>query len=193
MALFDHRVFKSRDRWWIAQVHSGSSRVSSAGPARITDEQVHFTPIEPESENSRTVQIPAGTLRRMSYRSLVQLLEVAGDAGFRFEMYPYNAPWDDDNPSLDDVIDDEGLNWTFRRSTAVRQSSEGLITVPAIDVVCLDDSAMARQVGMEGYTSFDAFVAALGQVGLAALVAAVKSMYEDLSAGIIGAASRADV
>mgnify|MGYP001595158171 CR=1 FL=1 len=182
MALYDHRVFKVGDRWWIAQVHSGSSLVSSAPNPRITHERVHFSSIDHETENSRTAEIPAGKLRRMSNRSLKQLLAVATDSGYRFDMYPYNAPWDDEQPPERIFADKEGLQWTIRPSTAVRQGVHGPESVPAVEVVCLDDSALARQVLMDTPETYqDALRVAVPDIRQA-LVEEVKRTFEDLPA-----------
>lgn len=182
MALYDHRVFRSGETWWIAQVHSGGGSTRGSGiPSRISRETVIFTCLTDRDANSRysTAMIPSGWLNRMRHSAITALLEAARLGESRFEMWPYNTPSEEElGPPA--VVDDEGLRWVVRQSRAVRLEEGVPVDRPALELICLDDSALRKEVLGADEVTLDAFVRSHGALGLGAVVAAIKSTFLDL-------------
>lgn len=179
MALYDHRVFKVEDMWWVAQVHSGSGGGYHPHPP-ITSERVYFTNITNDDENSRTAQIRAGLLNRLSHSAIRRLLRHAKTLDFRFPMHPYNAPSSRALEYLRRFRDDEGLEWVIQPTTAVRRTAAGPQKLPAVEVICLDDSALRKEILLKDENTY---IYAQQESAMdidQGLVSVVKSTYEEL-------------
>ncbi len=176
MALYDHRVFRVGPEWWVAQVHSAAGAGSSARPS-MTVERVLFRSLEDESKG-RTHTIPPGMLNRLSHAAIRRLLESAEPIQHGLTMHPYNAPPGDEFRHVKPFIDNDGLRWVIRRTTAVRRSPAGVETKPAVEVICLDDSALRKEVLLQDEGTYnDATAFAVGDID-EGLVEAVKSTFD---------------
>ena len=179
MALYDHRVFKHDDKWWVAEVHSASG----GGPGTVTKfrhDAVLFTCISNDEAKSLRVTIPAGYLNQITHASIVHLLEKAQPMESRFDMSPYNIPSTDQPHQLAALQDDEGLNWIIRQSIGIRAGPTGTERVPAVDVVCLDDTALKKQVLLKDeFTYVDAKKSSAVDIDTA-LIVAVKNSFRKL-------------
>jgi len=183
MALFDHRVFRAADRWWAAQVHSGSGAGFGDAKPRITRETVLFSSLADEAIETRVARIPAGWLNRLSHVALLKVFETAESLGSHFHMSPYNAPSAEE---LGDPlhVDDEGLRWAVRPMKAVGVTASGDTEVrSAIELVCLDDSALRKEIQLASGTNFEEFKAQYGEIGLRELIKAVKGTYLNYEPG----------
>jgi len=179
MALYDHRVFKVGDSWWVAQVHSASGAGFVPKPA-IRSEWVIFTNITNDDENSRIARIRPGYLNRLSHSAIRQLLQEAKDLDSRFEMHPYNAPPASALEYPHRFTDNEGLEWVVQPTTLVRQTEAGPKVLPAVDVICLQDSALRKEILLQHDTTYvDARLTSAMNID-EALISVVKSTYEGL-------------
>lgn len=180
MALFDHRVFKYQGDWWVAQVHGGTGVAWGDASPRITHERVLFTKVGSDGKSPATTsEIPAGWLNQLSHESIVRVIEMAVLFSDDFPMAPVNAP------SVEEFegaihVDEEGLRWAARSVQAVRLDPNGDPGLQdAMELVCLDDSALRKEVrGAELSTLVD-FEKQFGELGMGALVTVVKSTYRD--------------
>ena len=178
MALFDHRVFRVEDGWWAAQVHSASGAGYSTTPP-ITNERVYFSSLSDRSRKTVTATIRPGSLNRLSHRSLLRVFHTAEDFGDHFRMAAYNTP------SLEELgqpiyTDDENLRWVVRPTETVRLSESGaLATSEGVEFICLDDSALRKELLLTGGQSFGAFRSKLGELDLPAIVNGIKSTFLD--------------
>jgi len=141
MALFDHRVFRCGDNWWVAQVHSGSGAAWGDIPIKIESETAIFSCLTQTDLPSRSHHIPANRLNRLAHGSLCLILERARRWDSRFKMSPFNAP--DAEEGGTELTDDEGLRWNIKVTNAVDSTSD---VVPGLEFICLDDSALRFSV-----------------------------------------------
>lgn len=179
MALYDHRVFRADGQWWVAQVHSGAG-AGTTGGSEVTTERVFFTCISDKVVTGRTNRIPAGTLNRLSHRSIVERLRSGEEMQHGLRMHPYNAPPAEEFRDTPAFTDREGLRWVVRRSELVQHQDVGVSARPAVELICLDDSALRQTVLLEeSHTYDDAERFAPADIN-EALIAAVKGRYEDL-------------
>jgi hypothetical protein len=149
MPLYDHRVFRHRDEWWVAQVHSASGAGRSP-QIPITHDRVTFTCLSDAKRDSKTASITTGLLNQMDHSSLVKVLGRAEPYGARFEMSPFNAPDVEQLGNLAVTKDDEGLRWVVRRLPPTLPE-----TVALVEVICLDDSALKREIVLRPETVYD--------------------------------------
>lgn len=175
MALHDQRVFKAWQNWWVGTVQLSSGDVASGSRER---ESIIFTCLSGKARNAVTGRLAAGYLNRVSHRAIVQILHGAEDTGSRKEMIPYNMPNEEELRTHTLVTDEEGLRWALRPTQTVSHTSQGLATSPGIDCVCLDDSALRKDVAIEG-GDLDSLVRLHGEAGLEAIISAVKSVFID--------------
>jgi len=149
MALYDNRVFKAGDKWWVAEVH-GASGTGFSDPPRIMHETVIFTCLSDDTLKSLSASLPARRLRTMSHLSLVDVLNNATPfTDTRLPLRPTNAPDADELSSEHVVVDANGLRWVLRKTTQLRIEPNGVVEGAALEVICLDDSAMRREVALE--------------------------------------------
>jgi|SRR3990172_593671 len=153
MAMFDSRVFRVDNEWWAAQVHGGSG--AGAGRPRIQDETVVFTCITDDKRNSRLGSIAAGTLNRLSHRAIAQVLSRSRPWSIRFDISPSNAPDPEELAHQPSFTDEEGLRWAVRRTRAQRVTRTGVMVHPAVEVICLDDSALQKEILLENDATYD--------------------------------------
>lgn len=186
MAIYDHRVFRDPDgRWWVAQVHAGGGAGAYAEgeePEDVTRmlEVVFFRCLSDRAFSGRIFRIPADSLNRMSHRSIVRALELAEEREHGMKLRPYNAPHIGEDLDVEPFVDDEGLRWISRHTRSVRQSEEGPQSVPAIELICLDDSALRQVIYLQDeFTYRDAVQFGPGNID-EALVLAVKETFEDI-------------
>lgn len=176
MALYDHRVFRVGSEWWVAQVHGASGAGWSSDPP-ITSERVMFRSLEDEAKG-RTITIPPGILNRLSHSAVRDLLDRAKPIKHGLSMHPYNAPPWDEFRNAKPYIDDEDLRWVVRAVRTVRKSGGGIEERPALEVICLDDSALHKEVFLDDeFTYEDAKRFGPGDID-AGLVSAVKGLFE---------------
>jgi len=174
MALFDHRVFRFKDEWWAAQVHSASGAGYSNSP-QLTSERVFFSSLTNRERNTVTGRIPVGWLNKLTYRALTRRLETGDDYGSHFKMSAFNAP-SAEELGAPDLTDAEGLRWVIRPVRSVRATTVGSDLVEAAEFVCLDDSALRKDVVM-GEGSIDQLKA--NTVLATGVVDQIKGTYED--------------
>ena len=180
MALYDHRVFKVGDSWWVAQVHSASGGAGFLPSPPIRSEWVIFTNIANDDENSRIHRIRPGFLNRLSYSAIRQLLQQAKALDSRFEMHPYNAPSASALEHPHRFTDNEGLEWVVQPTTLVRQTEAGPKILPAVEVICLQDSALRKKILLQDETTYvDAKLTSAMNID-EGLISVVKSTYEEL-------------
>jgi|SRR5579859_3324524 len=178
MPIYDHRVFRHKGQWWVAQVHGGSS----AGvwgdvnkPMPIQWDSLYFTCVTDEKERTRgaSQDIPTGWLNRLRHSVIIRLLEGSRDLQMRLEMDPLNAPNVEELSRFKPFKDKEGLRWVVRDV-----SGDGPLKMA--EVVCLDDSALRKDLLLQDEQTLPALRAAFGLEGDQALVEAVKGTFLDL-------------
>jgi len=155
MAIFDSRVFRVGDEWWAVQVHGGSGFGVGPGRPQIQDETVVFTCLTDENRNSRLGSITAGTLNRLSHRAISEVLRRSSPWGVRLDISPTNAPDPDELGRHPSFTDDDGLRWAVRRTRVKRVTRSGIVEHPAVDVICLDDSALRNEILLENDATYD--------------------------------------
>lgn len=179
MALFDHRVFRVGDEWWAAQVHSASGAGYGNAKVPITSERVYFSSLTDRSRNTVTARIPPGWLNRLSHQSLLRVLRAAKDFGSHFTMAAYNAPsLEELGPAI--YTDDEKLRWALRPSRSIQLDETGKIAASeGVEFICLDDSALRKEVLRAGGQGFDAFRSKVHALDLATIVSGIKATFTD--------------
>lgn len=187
MAIHDHRTFRRGDEWWVAQVHMASGAGVAGGDPeapppeemRLTHDRVFFTCISNDELPSRSAQIRADRLNRLSHESLLGVLETAEVLDSRFEMSPYNAP-DARDFNEDEMIEDgDGLNWAVRPTNVLRVIDGEPTHMPALELICLDDSALRDQIVFESEATLTDYLEAHGDEGKRELIEHVKGLYRD--------------
>lgn len=187
MAIYDHRSFRQGEEWWVAEVHMASGAgVAGGGPdapapeeLKTTHDRVFFTCISDDKLPSRTAEIPSDWLNHIDHESVLRLLESAEELEGRFEMSPYNAP-DARNYDEDDMIEDrDGLTWATRRTEVLRVVNEELTTLPALELICLDDSAMRDEIAFDSEVTLSDYLTAYGDEGIRELIAAVTEDFRE--------------
>jgi hypothetical protein len=179
VALYDQRVFKHDDKWWAAEVHSGVGGGFVPRP-QITRERVYFTCLSDENRPTVTGTIPAGWLNTLSHGSVVGLLENAKPLDTRFDMHPYNAPDREEYRGLEVIYDDENLRWVIVRTEVLRVGLQRPERIPAIRLICLDDSALRNDVLLNSSQTYDDLVTTWGGAGKYAIISSVKQGFRDL-------------
>ena len=139
MAMYDHRVFRCDAKWWVGEVHSGST--TGAG----VQESVIFTCLSDLKAPSRSHPIPADVLNDLPHSTLCVILRCAEQWDDRLEMYPYNAP-DEKRLPGPHIVDDEGLRWGFLPRQGVIVTTAVPELRPSLGFVCLDDSALRHEI-----------------------------------------------
>lgn len=178
MALYDHRVFRVGSEWWVAEVH-GASGAGYSGRPTMTTERVWFQSLEDESRG-RTATIPPDWLHRLSHAAVRELLERAESIDHGLDMHPYNAPPWDEFRDVEPYVDSEGLRWVIRPTKVLRQEQTKVVPRPAVEVICLDDSAMRKEVLLKDESTYaDAKLLSIGDID-EAIVNAVKETFEPL-------------
>lgn len=181
MALHAFRVFWHDGSWWAAYVSGGVGAGSTPRP-RITSESIIFTRLGEEKEPSRAARLGPHLLNRISHRSVVELLERARQWGeTTFPAMSYGLPDPDEYSSQIEFNDDEGLTWRVRRSTAVRLENGQPVSKPAIELACMDDTALRKEILLSDEGTFDDALVMLGrEETMSGLVSTVKSLFKDL-------------
>ncbi len=177
MPLYDHRVFKVQGEWWAAQVHGGSS-VTTWGdmrvPPAIAYDSVYFTCLTDEKRNTQVASgdIPTGWLNLIDHASILRLLQSGRDFGSRLEMDPINVPDSGESPNRQPIVDADGLRWVVRKLPSNKEGAK-----PTLEVACLDDSALRRQILLQDDDTSDNLNAMTGHLGELALVESVKKTF----------------
>jgi hypothetical protein len=179
MALYDQRVFRVGDHWWVAEVHSGGGAGWGDNVPPITHETVTFTCISDENEPSRHATISPGILKIASHRRVRALLDGAASMGDRFEMSPVNPPWLDDPPPTEIHVDEERLRWSVKPARIVQRSTSGPHLRNALEIVCLDDSALHMILGLATSSTCDEVKNSAAFDIDEDLVRLVKSVFDD--------------
>jgi hypothetical protein len=187
MAIYDTRVFRTApDSWWVGQVHGGSGGVrwgEAKGPFPLVSEMVLFSCVSDKTMPTRSISMSAGMLNRMSHRSILSLLSRAKPwTSGRFNISPANFPDPDALASFREVADPDGerLRWIIRPSNGIRASRAGAVKVDGIEVLCLDDSALRREVFWDDDIPYAALSTSTQAFEMAkALIGAVKDLFED--------------
>lgn len=174
MPTYDHRVFKADDEWWVAEVHLAFGSVLEGGERRMRVEQAFFTCLTDHSQKSRKVEIPAGTLLTMQYSAIQSLLSRAEVLNERIDMHPYNLP-----PEPEDTdkvfVDSQGTRWILR--PVILPTYKLDTSQYAVDIICLDDSAVHGTIGMADETTYSSFVRKWGREAMEQLIALVHERY----------------
>ena len=180
MALYDHRAFQHQQNWWVAQVYGQGGMGWGPGPHPTTSEFVLFTCLTDEGAKSRRVNVPVGKLNAMSHASVVRFLRAADPLPSRIEMTPFNTPDESEYQGLERITDEEHLRWVVRKQH-VRAPALGMSAPDAfLQVICLDDSALRRDVLLQYSTTFDDFQRYVGDEAGRQLVLSVKGSFEEL-------------
>ncbi len=179
MSLFDHRVFRVGDEWWAAQVHSASGAGYGTANVPMASERVYFSSLTDRARNTVTARIPPGWLNRLSHKSLRRVLQVGEDFGSHFRMAAYNAPsLEELGPAI--YKDDENLRWAARPTRTIQLNEAGKpLPSDGVEFICLDDSALRKEVLLAGGQSVNAFLSAVLQYDLAAIVGGIKATFQD--------------
>lgn len=177
MPTYDHRVFKSGEQWWIAEVHVASGSVDKNGARTMHREEVLFTCLTELSLMSRKAEIQSGQLNRFRHTAIQQLLESAEELDKRFEMHPYNAPPEPmDNEAV--FVDPDGTRWILRPSALASYKDHEPLN--AVEIICMDDSAIKRKIGMADKFTFSDFVSTWGSEAKNQLIGLVHQQYDEL-------------
>lgn len=178
MALREQRVFRDGRDFWVA--HVGASWGSGDGdrPPSASDEVVFFTCITDRSKQSRSATIAVERLRRMSHRELVETLDSAASILRRIEFVYDDLPSAEVFDRTDLVTDAEGLRWSIDRIDMLRIESGKPVPKRGIRVLCLDDSAMVRDVMLESMDTLDNAQDQYGGEILRKIVESIKSLYK---------------
>jgi len=167
MALYDTRTFKTSNEWWIAQVH-GSVGSGFGAAYQASRETVYFTCVSDQERNSVVTDIPAGTVNRVSHRSIVEALRTAKAFADRLPMSPANAPDVEQLERQAVVRDDEGLRWVLTPIQIPWVQESSIERLPVVEAICLDDSAL-RGLVVRDNAATDV-----------AIVRAVRDQFEDV-------------
>lgn len=189
MAIYDHRVFRDPEgKWWVAQVHAGGGAGAYFEgedprdlPRPRTRELVLFRCLTDREASGRAFKVPADSLNDMSHRSILRALELAEEREHGLKLRPYNAPHIPEGAlDVEPFVDQEGLRWITRQTRSVRRTQEGAQPSPAVEVICLDDSALRKLIFLQDEATYQDAV----QFGPAdideALVRAVKDTFDDV-------------
>jgi hypothetical protein len=143
----------------------------------MSNDMVFFTSLSSEEKRTRTASLPAGSLNQLSHTSLRAVLENSDEYGERWPMSPFNAP-SRDELGAPKFVDEEGLNWTYRQVQTLRLDTAGHpVRLPAVELICLDDSALRKEVLLADGSVLDNFLAQYGSGAISELVTTVKSMF----------------
>ncbi len=98
---------------------------------------------------------------------------------FRFTMAAYNAPsLEELGPAI--YTDDEKLRWALRPSRSIHLDETGKIAASeGVEFICLDDSALRKEVLLAGGQGFDAFRSKVHALDLATIVSGIKATFTD--------------
>lgn len=186
MALYDQRTFRESDQWWAAEVHGQSGFGWGAGPHDMTKDTVYFTSLTTEKDPSRVIQMPVGKLNVIDHASIVAFLFAAPPFPDRLEMSPYNTPDEAEFRSDRKITDGEGLRWIVRYKKLPRQLQ--IVGQPdaLLHVVCLDDSALRRDVFLQDSNVYSDLIDYVGDEAAMNVILAVKSTFEKLEAPQLG-------
>lgn len=181
MAMYDHRTFLWKGKWWVAEVHGGSGAGWGNERPAITRESVFFTCISDEEVQTFSADITPGDLNRLSHSAIGDVLDKAEAFGSRFDMYPYNMPDAEELQRLPQVEDDEDLRWAYRktRTVSVEDGAPGL--KDGLELLCLDDSALKGVIPFKDADTRADFLAMHGGEGVRELVKLLKSTYLERS------------
>lgn len=180
MALYDQRTFKWRDSWWVAEVHAAAGAGTGAGRAALFFEHAMFTSLSEPSAPSRSARIPAGALNRLSHRSLGTILDSAERMVSRFSMSPRNAPDADEFLGTPQFEDKDGLHWVYREVKQPIWTPQGGELRPALELICLDDSALRGEVVFNDSDTMHAYLTMHGDPGVRELVPLVTREFQEL-------------
>jgi len=147
MALYDQRIFRVGDDWWVARV-SGATGVGVSTPVEFDKEMVWLTNITNRTTSTRIARIPAGFLNHIDHHSILQVLENSSSLGSRIELSPTNPPSGLPNATAA-MTDDEGLQWSICPTMTMKLAPTGIQESVSVDFICLDDSALHGQVVLE--------------------------------------------
>lgn len=173
MAMYDNRVFKHRDTWWVAQVHGGGGVGVGPETPDITEETVFFTALG-DASKSKVATIPAGSLNRITHRAVVGVLQAAEDFTERLDLEPVNAPDLNEVGGRDVYEDPDGLRWII-----IETLSAGDRPIKSVEVICLDDSALRKDILLRAETDYADLRAVTGDAGPLALIDAVKRTFRE--------------
>jgi len=142
----ERRVFAFDGEWWLAQAHVEGGTGWGAARAFAND-IVYFTPLSDEPRNSLCARVKAGQLNRLSHDEIIALLKSAEDTETRLHIGRVDLPI---TTTAGDEIrfkDDKGLHWAFQQRKLPKfKEGEFVGNLPAVEVICLDDSAIRRIV-----------------------------------------------
>ncbi len=78
-------------------------------------------------------------------------------------------------------VDDEGLRWAVRETQSIVANTSGHPELyPAVELVCLDDSALKKEIRLASATTFHDFKTQFGDYGVSELIKVVKSTFREL-------------
>jgi len=95
-------------------------------------------------------------------------------------MHPYNAPDREEYRGYGVIYDDEKLRWVIVRTEVLRVGLQRPERIPAIRLICLDDSALRNDVLLNSSQTYDELVTTCGEAGRLAIVSSVKQGFRVL-------------
>jgi hypothetical protein len=175
MALHDLRVFRDGEEWWVAQSLTAMGAGWGEGAPMTTSEGVFFRKLS-DDVSSRYYDIPAGWLNLLSHAAIVKAVRQAEPSRIQFPITPANAPSREEWRG-DLVKDDEGLEWAHRPLILGTVLPDGGIEEsPAVEFVCLDDSALTGTLRLNDADTLESLKALHGDAGLQAIVTTIKRL-----------------
>ncbi|HEU4561577.1 MAG TPA: hypothetical protein VFS20_27375 [Longimicrobium sp.] len=121
-----------------------------------------------------------GTLNRLSHRSLGAILDSAERMVSRFSMSPRNAPDADEFSGTPQFQDKDGLHWVYREVKQPIWTPQGGELRPALELICLDDSALRGEVVFNDSDTMYAYLTMHGDSGVRELVPLVTREFQEL-------------
>jgi hypothetical protein len=186
MAMHDTRWFRDGDQWWVARVLTAGAVGWGDAPAQLSTEGVFFRQLGEESTPLRRCTfLIAGELNHMSHASLVRTLRAAEHTTITMYIGPANIPNPSELPKYR-IKDEEGLDWTYRPATMKSRDRDGRISdVPAVELICLDDSALRGFIELADDDTLNDVRTTLGDIGLIELMKVVKAEFPDLGEDLV--------
>jgi hypothetical protein len=183
MAMHDTRWFRVEDEWWVARVLTAGGGGWGSGPHKYTHEGVFFRQLADDNEKVLLrCTLVAGELNLVNHSTIVRALKFAEQTELKMYIGPANIPDPDELPRQTPVVDEEGLRWAFQDLTSARIRASGVVEAgAAVEVICLDDSALRRTVPFEDPTTWQDFTRQHGDFAKRALIDSVRSLFMNLT------------
>lgn len=179
MPVNDQRIFKSGEHWWVAIVNSAHGMGSSNGLRRMNRDEVTFTCLTDHSAVSKKAEIQSGELNSLKHSAIIEMLRSASVLDSRTEIRPINLPHDPtDSEAV--FIDETGLRWILKSIRLPNFGNSGKLHY-GVEVICLDDSAIRKTIGMSTEFTLIDFIQTWGLEAKKELIGIVDQEYKNLN------------